>query len=172
MAYSNLRFGARVDEPTHRLLSRQFVPEIVEVLPVFSARNAVLGDCRVGRSPRGKGFGFSASLQSRVREAPLVRADGIEPTRPAWKAGVLPLNYARVAQAGDSPLRLHGQACNIDLPSPQRGSVICFSPGFYPLSRCERSICAVVCFPWQSSLRPLRLLSSQFAQWPKKSPRT
>ena len=26
------------------------------------------------------------------------RADGIEPTRPAWKAGVLPLNYARVAQ--------------------------------------------------------------------------
>jgi hypothetical protein len=28
----------------------------------------------------------------------MVRADGIEPTRPAWKAGVLPLNYAREAQ--------------------------------------------------------------------------
>lgn len=25
----------------------------------------------------------------------MVRADGIEPTTPAWKAGVLPLNYAR-----------------------------------------------------------------------------
>lgn len=25
----------------------------------------------------------------------LVRADGIEPTIPAWKAEVLPLNYAR-----------------------------------------------------------------------------
>src|SRR5215217_6168228 len=30
----------------------------------------------------------------------LVRADGIEPTRPAWKAGVLPLNYAREMQEG------------------------------------------------------------------------
>ena len=30
----------------------------------------------------------------------LVRADGIEPTRPAWKAGVLPLNYARRAPTG------------------------------------------------------------------------
>ena len=27
-----------------------------------------------------------------------MRADGIEPTRPAWKAGVLPLNYAREAE--------------------------------------------------------------------------
>jgi hypothetical protein len=26
----------------------------------------------------------------------MVRADGIEPTTPAWKAGVLPLNYARL----------------------------------------------------------------------------
>ncbi len=25
----------------------------------------------------------------------MVRADGIEPSTPAWKAGVLPLNYAR-----------------------------------------------------------------------------
>ena len=31
----------------------------------------------------------------------MVRADGIEPTRPAWKAGVLPLNYAREAQTGE-----------------------------------------------------------------------
>ncbi len=25
----------------------------------------------------------------------MVRVDGIEPTTPAWKAGVLPLNYTR-----------------------------------------------------------------------------
>ena len=25
----------------------------------------------------------------------MVRAEGIEPSTPAWKAGVLPLNYAR-----------------------------------------------------------------------------
>ena len=25
----------------------------------------------------------------------MVRVDGIEPTQPAWKAGVLPLNYTR-----------------------------------------------------------------------------
>src|SRR5687768_10761003 len=84
-----------------------------------------------------------ARCPSRARLAPrqagartyLVRADGIEPTRPAWKAGVLPLNYARVAQAGDSPLQLHGQACNFDLRSPVHRPEICFSPGFYPLSR-------------------------------------
>jgi hypothetical protein len=27
----------------------------------------------------------------------LERVMGIEPTRPAWKAGILPLNYTRVA---------------------------------------------------------------------------
>ena len=29
----------------------------------------------------------------------VVRAPGIEPGTPAWKAGVLPLNYARVCEA-------------------------------------------------------------------------
>ena len=28
----------------------------------------------------------------------MVRADGIEPSTPAWKAGVLPLNYARISK--------------------------------------------------------------------------
>lgn len=32
-----------------------------------------------------------------------MRADGIEPTRPAWKAGVLPLNYARVGAGQQLP---------------------------------------------------------------------
>ena len=32
-------------------------------------------------------------------ERRLVRVDGIEPTTPAWKAGVLPLNYTRFSKA-------------------------------------------------------------------------
>ena len=40
----------------------------------------------------------------------MVRADGIEPTRPAWKAGVLPLNYARKARAEVSRPTSGGQA--------------------------------------------------------------
>lgn len=84
----------------------------------------------------------------------LVRADGIEPTRPAWKAGVLPLNYARVvAQRGDSLLRRFGQACNIDLRMSPTRCVMSFSPGFYPVSHCESSVCAVLWEPWHSSLR-------------------
>jgi hypothetical protein len=33
---------------------------------------------------------------ARITEKEMVRADGIEPSTPAWKAGVLPLNYARL----------------------------------------------------------------------------
>ena len=168
MAYSNLRFGSRMDEPTHRLPSQHFVPEIVEVLPVFSARSAVLGDCRVGRFPRGKGFGFSANLQSRVRQAPLVRADGIEPTRPAWKAGVLPLNYARVAQRRDSRLRRSGQACNIDLQLVRDRFVNSFSPGFYPVSHCDSPVCAVLWVVWHSLLRSLPLRFNRLVRRPRK----
>lgn len=29
----------------------------------------------------------------------MVRAGGIEPPSPAWKAGVLPLNYARISRS-------------------------------------------------------------------------
>jgi hypothetical protein len=29
----------------------------------------------------------------------VVRAEGIEPSTPAWKAGVLPLNYARAGRS-------------------------------------------------------------------------
>ena len=32
----------------------------------------------------------------RIRISPLERVMGIEPTRPAWKAGILPLNYTRI----------------------------------------------------------------------------
>jgi hypothetical protein len=77
-----------------------------------------------------------------------------------------------VAQAGDSPPRRVGQACNIDLRPPSHRPTNCFSPGFYPLSHCESSICAVVCFPWHSSLRPLQLPFSPLARRHKKSPQT
>jgi hypothetical protein len=39
---------------------------------------------------------YPAELLAHV-SAFLERAMGIEPTYPAWKAGVLPLNYARMA---------------------------------------------------------------------------
>ena len=41
----------------------------------------------------GKWF---AQLAEPLDYCEVVRAPGIEPGTPAWKAGVLPLNYARV----------------------------------------------------------------------------
>src|SRR5258706_11618650 len=35
VAYSNLKFGARVDAPSHRLLNRHFVPDKVEISAGF-----------------------------------------------------------------------------------------------------------------------------------------
>ena len=46
---------------------------------------------RVGSIPTGRGIGPKAP----GHRWKLVRADGIEPTSSAWKAEVLPLNYAR-----------------------------------------------------------------------------
>ena len=40
-------------------------------------------------------YGVTAFDSSLRCERRLVRVDGIEPTQPAWKAGVLPLNYTR-----------------------------------------------------------------------------
>ena len=37
----------------------------------------------------------------------MVRADGIEPSTPAWKAGVLPLNYARLKGTEIKPKYAH-----------------------------------------------------------------
>ena len=37
-------------------------------------------------------------IPSLGRRRKMVRAEGIEPSQPAWKAGVLPLNYARGGQ--------------------------------------------------------------------------
>ena len=46
---------------------------------------------------------YPAELQARIRCPPgrslLERVMGIEPTQPAWKAGVLPLNYTRVSNS-------------------------------------------------------------------------
>ena len=45
-----------------------------------------------------------------VRLKIMVRADGIEPTTPAWKAGVLPLNYARKTWLAGWNILCSGQA--------------------------------------------------------------
>ena len=39
----------------------------------------------------------SLAVLFKILEANLERAMGIEPTLPAWEAGVLPLNYARIS---------------------------------------------------------------------------
>ena len=54
---------------------------------------------------------YPAELQTRIKFIPVYRlltdhsvrkrVMGIEPTYPAWKAGVLPLNYTRIAYRGD-----------------------------------------------------------------------
>ena len=41
---------------------------------------------------------MAASAAFRLVDAVMERAMGIEPTRPAWEAGVLPLNYARASR--------------------------------------------------------------------------
>ena len=103
----------------------------------------------------------------------LVRADGIEPTRPAWKAGVLPLNYARVAQERrDSPLRTSGQACSDVLDRASLGCPYPFSPGFYPLTDCEVSFCAVVWKSWHFSPRRHPPRFSLRVRRPRKRPPT
>ena len=49
---------------------------------------------------------YPAELQAQVE-----RVMGIEPTRPAWKAGVLPLNYTRVTvRFGGAPYHITGAA--------------------------------------------------------------
>ena len=40
---------------------------------------------------------YPAELLAHKRRKQMERVMGIEPTRPAWKAGVLPLNYTRVS---------------------------------------------------------------------------
>ena len=39
---------------------------------------------------------YPPELQARME-----RVMGIEPTRPAWKAGILPLNYTRILHEGN-----------------------------------------------------------------------
>gem|GEM_PF-1737246 len=56
---------------------------------------------REAATRRGDNVGSQnkTSLQNRG-SATLVRVDGIEPTRPLWKSGVLPLNYTRMLVLG------------------------------------------------------------------------
>ncbi len=52
---------------------------------------------------------YPPELQARME-----RVMGIEPTRPAWKAGILPLNYTRICSIA-SPSILPQQSLNVNL---------------------------------------------------------
>ena len=67
-------------------------------------------------------------LLSGLVDAVLERAMGIEPTRPAWEAGVLPLNYARTSRIKPD------QTCRPYYYSeiqPFRQGVVIFLPQFF-----------------------------------------
>ncbi len=55
---------------------------------------------------------YPPELQAHNREKELERVMGIEPTQPAWKAGILPLNYTRTRALktwnGDFPIQING----------------------------------------------------------------
>src|SRR6266852_3589616 len=60
-------------------------------------------------TPFAQGYGGRSSLRFALRaKRRLERATGIEPAWPAWKAGTLPLSYARAVSA--SPARTAGPA--------------------------------------------------------------
>jgi hypothetical protein len=52
--------------------------------------------CLKGFEPLTHGLEGRCSIQLSYRHK-MERVKGIEPSRPAWKAGVLPLNYTRIA---------------------------------------------------------------------------
>ena len=55
----------------------------------------IFQSCLEGFEPPTHGLEGRCSIQLSYRHI-LKRVMGIEPTYPAWKAGVLPLNYTRI----------------------------------------------------------------------------
>jgi hypothetical protein len=80
-------------------------------------------------------FNNAADAQAclRLLDTKVLNRVTIEPTRPAWKAGVLPLNYARVAQGGE--LSLRGPAVKPAGRGPATPSARCHSPAWADCSR-------------------------------------
>ena len=60
-----------------------------------SPTNDPLMACLKGFEPLTHGLEGRCSIQLSYRHK-MERVKGIEPSRPAWKAGILPLNYTRI----------------------------------------------------------------------------
>ena len=60
---------------------------------------AIIVVCDRNDSHRWLAHVFTYNVQKPLDDYEMVRAPGIEPGTPAWKAGVLPLNYARFCEA-------------------------------------------------------------------------
>ena len=54
------------------------------------------------------------------------RVMGIEPTRPAWKAGILPLNYTRTICAAIEAQRLNGMLAEMPAKCNSKFHENCF----------------------------------------------
>ena len=67
---------------------------------------------------------YPAELLAHIKGRSMERAMGIEPTYPAWKAGVLPLNYARTGRVpgnADKDITIVREALSISKsPFPAR----------------------------------------------------
>ncbi len=102
---------------------------------------------------------YPAELQTRINFIPVYRlltdhsarkrVMGIEPTYPAWKAGVLPLNYTReVGVTGFEPATSWSQTRRSSQAEPHPGSKIYIFDTYLQNHILNYRIPATFCFPY------------------------